>query len=109
MGVSESALETLVLQVLADAGLPMPTLQLVVRDGDRFVARLDFAYRDERVAIEADGYRYHDGRRAFDADRARANELQSLGWRVLQVTSKHIERDPLGVASWVRRALTGYP
>jgi very-short-patch-repair endonuclease len=105
VGATESPLETRVLRVLRTAGLPVPALQYVVRDRGRFIARLDFAYPEERVAIEADGYRYHDGRREFDAERARGNLIQAMGWRVLRITSKHLEEDPDRVVAWVRRAL----
>jgi hypothetical protein len=106
VGVTESPLETEVLKLLRSAGLPIPMLQYVVRDGERFVGRVDFAYREERVAIEADGFRHHHGRQEFDRDRARANELQALGWGVLRITSKHLEEDPGAVVEWVRRALS---
>lgn len=105
IGVTESPLETEVLRILRNAGLPIPMLQYVVQDGDRFIARLDFAYPDPLVAIEADGFRYHDDRREFDHERARGNEIQAMGWRVLRVTSTHLEQDPDGVVAWVRRAL----
>jgi very-short-patch-repair endonuclease len=109
LGVTESPLESHVLKALKKAGLPIPKLQYEVRDGDRFVARLDFAYPEQRLAIEADGFRYHADRRAFDGDRARANELQARGWLILRVTSKHLQEDPEGVAAWVRKALSRYP
>lgn len=108
-GVTDSSLEDDVIRLLADAGLPKPQLQYILRDGDRFVARLDFAYPDQRVAIEADGFRYHADRHAFDHDRARANAVQALGWRVLRVTAKHLEQDPEAVSTWVRQALSRYP
>lgn len=106
VGVTESPLEAAVLKLIRDAGLPIPTLQYEVRNGDRFVARVDFAYPDERVAIEADGFRFHDDRRGFDEERARGNELEAMGWRVLRVTSRHVEEDPEGVTAWVHRALS---
>lgn len=109
VGVTDSPLETQVLRLLREEGLPIPMLQCVVRDGDRFVARVDFAYPDERIAIEADGFRYHDDRRTFDDERARGNELEALGWRVLRVTSQHLDQDPASVAAWVRRALSAGP
>lgn len=108
IGVTESPLETDVLKVLARAGLAMPMLQYVVRDGDRFVGRVDLAYPEHRVAIEVDGFRYHDDRRSFDAERARGNDLQALGWLVLRVTAKHLKEDPDAVGAWVRRALNRY-
>ena len=105
IGVTESPLETQLLKRFREAGLPIPMLQYVLRDGDRFVGRLDFAYPEERVAIEADGFRYHDTRASFDAERTRTNEIQALGWRLLRVTSKHLEEDPESVVKWVRQAL----
>ena len=94
------------LKLLRDADLPRPMLQYEVYDGDRFVARPDFAYPEHRVAIEADSFRYHDTRQSFDAERARGNELLALGWQVLRVTAKHLAEDPDGVATWVRKALS---
>jgi hypothetical protein len=106
IGATDSPLETQVLRLLREEGFPIPMLQYVVRDADRFVARVDFAYPDERVAIEADGFRYHDDRRGFDDERARGNQLEAMGWRVLRVTSQHLEAHGESVAEWVRRALS---
>lgn len=105
VGVTESPLEMRVLRMLREAGLPIPMLQYVVRHDDRFIARVDLAYPEKLVAIEADGFRYHNGRQPFDRDRARGNELAVLGWQVLRVTSTHLDEDPDAVAQWVRRAL----
>jgi hypothetical protein len=107
-GVTESPLEDQVLRLLEDADLPTPMLQYVVREGNLFVARPDFAYPDQLVAIEAEGFRYHGHRQAFDGDRARGNELEARGWHVLRITSKHLMEDPGGVVAWVRRALGRY-
>jgi very-short-patch-repair endonuclease len=38
-------------------------------------------------AIELDGWTWHGSRTAFDADRARANELEAAGWHVFRFTS----------------------
>ncbi len=107
-GLTESPLESDMLNLLKDRDMPMPKLQYEVWQWERFIARLDFAYPEQRVAIEVDGFRYHDGRQAFDADRARSNEIQAMGWLVLRITSKHLEEDPDGVVAWVRRALSRY-
>ena len=42
--------------------------------------------------LEADGWRCHGPRAAFDADRIRANELVLLGWTVLRFTSAMTDR-----------------
>jgi uncharacterized protein DUF559/transcriptional regulator with AbiEi antitoxin domain of type IV toxin-antitoxin system len=105
IGVTESELETSLLPLIKEAGLPLPMLQYEVWDGERLVGRVDFAYPDERVAIEADGFQFHDRRDSFDSERARGNALEALGWRVLRITSKHIEEYPNEVADWIARAL----
>lgn len=109
VGVTESPLETLVLKLLRSRRLQIPMLQYEVSDGERFVGRLDFAYPNAKVGIEADGFRYHDSRSAFDAERFRGNELQALGWRIVRITAKHIDEHPEEVAEWVRRALDRAP
>ncbi len=103
--MTESPLETQALKLLKSAGVPIPMLQYVVKQHGRFVARLDLAYPEKRVALEIDGFRFHDTRESFDAERARGNELQAIGWKVLRITSQHLERSPDEVAQWVRRAL----
>ena len=50
--------------------------------------RIDLCYPDAMVAIEYDGWDFHKGRRAFDLDRARANDLVVVGFQVLRFTSK---------------------
>lgn len=105
VGLTESPLETDVLRLLRNAGLPIPMVQYEIKDDRGVIARLDFAYPDEKVAIEADGFRYHDRRGGFDRERARGNEIESMGWAVLRITAAHIARDPNGVVRWVQRAL----
>jgi len=84
--IPESVLETRLLRALRDAGLPEPVPQFRVRDGGRVVAVVDFAYPRERVAIEADGFRWHGRRARWKHDLARGNALTALGWRVIHVT-----------------------
>jgi putative AbiEi antitoxin of type IV toxin-antitoxin system/uncharacterized protein DUF559/transcriptional regulator with AbiEi antitoxin domain of type IV toxin-antitoxin system len=105
LGVTESPLEAQALTLLRSAGLPIPMLQYIVEEDGRFVARLDLAYPEKRVALEIDGFRFHDTRESFDTERARGNELQAIGWKVLRLTSQHLERSPEEVAEWIRRAL----
>jgi very-short-patch-repair endonuclease len=50
--------------------------------------RIDLCYPELRIAIEFDSWQFHSGRRAFDEDRARANQLVLLGFVVLHFTSK---------------------
>jgi very-short-patch-repair endonuclease len=51
--------------------------------------RLDFAYPEERIAIEFDGFAEHGLLRStFDDDRVRGNALALAGWLVLHFTSR---------------------
>ena len=83
-GLAESPQETRLRLVLHRAGMP-PVAQYRIHDGDGFVARVDFAYPDLRLAIEYDGL-WHADRRVFLEDRRRLNRLTAAGWIVLHVT-----------------------
>jgi very-short-patch-repair endonuclease len=83
----DSDLETYVWQVLIDAGLPAAARQhRVVVGGQPY--KIDLAYPDLRIAIEADGFDPHRSRTAFDSDRERQNDLIGAGWSVLRFTSR---------------------
>jgi predicted transcriptional regulator of viral defense system len=92
--VPQSVLETRMLRVLMRAGLPKPALQHEIRDRGRLVAIVDFAYPDVRLAIEADGYRWHTGRARWRTDLQRRNRMTALGWRIVHVTWDDLERAP---------------
>lgn len=102
----ESALERKVWKVLARSGLPPPVPQYVIRNGNEFVARVDFAYPAERVAIEVDGYRWHSGRAAWARDLSRRNLLTELGWLVIHVTHADATERPDEIVRRVRRLLS---
>ncbi|MDQ1431149.1 MAG: hypothetical protein QOF40_1751 [Actinomycetota bacterium] len=83
----ESDPEKRIAELLVRAGLPSPTRQHRVRLGTRTV-RIDLCYPSAKIAIEYDSWVFHNGRQAFDDDRARANELVILGFIVLRFTSQ---------------------
>jgi very-short-patch-repair endonuclease len=92
--------------VLNAAGIP-PTLHhlVTVETGDTF--ELDWAYPSARVGLEVDGYGIH--LRSFDAfekDRFRRNEIEVVGWHVLNFTRRMVRNRPSQVVDQVRRALT---
>jgi very-short-patch-repair endonuclease len=60
---------------------------------------VDFLWRDQRVVVEVDGYRYHSDRRRFESDRRRDADLQAHGYAVLRVTWRQLRREPLFVAA----------
>jgi very-short-patch-repair endonuclease len=90
---TESALETMAWQLFCDEGIELPQRQHNVRDADgKFVARVDFAFVEARVAVEADGYGSHSKPRDWRRDRARQNALVMLGWIVYRVTWDDVTR-----------------
>jgi very-short-patch-repair endonuclease len=104
---TESALEAKVWRLLVQAGLPRPTRQYEVRDeGGRFVARLDFAYPNARLAIEADGYRFHSSRSDWRRNVTRHNALTELGWTLLHATWEDAHRPGGELYARVRAFLT---
>jgi very-short-patch-repair endonuclease len=99
---AESPLETKTLQLLRRAGLPNPQRQYEMKDGDRFVARVDFAYPTWRIAIEVDGYAYHSSRSRWESALLRRNALEAAGWKVVHVTPEQIRTNPRQVIETIR-------
>jgi very-short-patch-repair endonuclease len=60
--------------------------QFVVRDDSGFVARVDFAWPEQKVAVEYEGV-WHGERQNVAKDRRRLNKLTAAGWRVVFVTA----------------------
>ena len=83
-GLAASPQETRLRLLVHRSPLPAPVAQHVVRHRGRFVARLDLAWPEHRVALEYEGA-WHTTRVA--ADRRRIEALQAAGWRVLFVTA----------------------
>jgi hypothetical protein len=101
----ESPLESAVLGLLRDHGLPLPIPQHRVMDGGDPVARLDLAYPELRLGIEVDGYRWHAGHERWANDLRRENRLKLLGWTLLRFSWSDVTERPETVASQVRMAL----
>ncbi len=102
-GRAESPQETRLRLLLARAGLPPPAAQFTVRDAAGFVARVDLAWPDRRVAVEYDGA-WHAEPRQFARDRRRLNRLQAAGWTVVFVTAADLHR-PAEVLTRLRAVL----
>ena len=89
----ESILEDDAARHFAAAGIALEP-QVEVWDGGFLVARLDFADRRRKLAIEIDGFRWHEGRAAQTRDRRRDRELRRLGWTVLRFTTDDVRQRP---------------
>ncbi|MBY8874859.1 hypothetical protein K7640_23815 [Micromonospora sp. PLK6-60] len=86
------------------AGLPRPQTQWIVTAAGRFVARLDLAWPEFKVAVEYDG-QWHDEPGQLHRDRRRLNRLLGDDWIVLHVTSRRLRDDFDGFLAEVRAAL----
>ena len=106
LGTTDSALETMLLRVLLDSGLPHPVSQFELVHGGERIGRFDFAYPEQAVIIEADSERWHMRRDRFVNDRTRRDRAEAIGWSVFEFTHHHITRQKGFVATTVGSALS---
>jgi very-short-patch-repair endonuclease len=102
---TESALETRLGRVIRKSALPRPVRQHSVWQGATFVARVDYAYPEIRLAVEGDGYRYHTGRAAWRRDLERMNALIAAGWVVLRFTWDDVVHRSASVVTEIENTL----
>ena len=106
--VCGSVLESRVRLLLIGAGLDGFTTQRQMYDEHgRLLARVDFCWEEQRVALEADGRRFHDKDTIVSLDRQKNNELQRVGWRIIRVTWDDVVNRPEQVVQMVRDFLMG--
>lgn len=104
MGKEESELEKRFTALTRRFGLPAFSLQHEVWESGRFVARIDAAYPELKLAVEVDGFEHHSSPDAFQRDRTRQNRLVALGWTVLRFTWNDVVKHPAEVAKTVGQA-----
>jgi len=105
----ESELELRLVEIIRHAGLPTPDLQNRLPFRSTVRGRVDMAYPEHRLIVEADGKRWHARERDFISDRRRDNLAQLAGWRVLRFTWQDVTEDPASVVRVLRTALRGGP
>jgi very-short-patch-repair endonuclease len=91
-GLAESPQETRLRLLVHRSSLPCPVAQHRIEHAGQFVARVDFAWPEAKVALEYDGL-WHADPVQFAKDRARLNRLQAAGWRIVFVTAADL-RNP---------------
>jgi very-short-patch-repair endonuclease len=92
-GFTRSGGEKRMLAALADVGVRRPVV-------NNFIAgyELDFYWEDERFAVELDSWEHHRGRRSFEEDRKRQEELAMAGIETIRITGTRLRREPRKVA-----------
>jgi very-short-patch-repair endonuclease len=88
--MTRSEAEARLLALIRAARLPAPETN--VRIGGYEV---DFLWREQRLVVEVDGFAYHSTREAFERDRRKDADLQTLGLRTTRVTYRQIAHEPL--------------
>jgi hypothetical protein len=102
--ITDSDFELLALAVFAEHDLPVPVLHYRVLDDGRFVAEVDLAYPELRIAIELDGA-VHLQADVRERDLPRQNDLVLLGWTVLRFSWHRFVEHPEQVVAEVRAAI----
>lgn len=102
--VPQTLFESRLLRAIRRAGLPLPVPQYEIWEAGRLIAIPDFAYPELKIAIEADGRRWHSGKR-WSRDLARRNALTTRGWRIIHVTWDALHHRPDTVIADIVAAL----
>jgi hypothetical protein len=91
---AESPMESEARLGMIDGGLPIPELQYEIVDGNGRLRRVDFAWPDERVAVEYDGIDWHSSADAMRRDRERTAALLDVGWMVIAIVFEDVRYRP---------------
>jgi hypothetical protein len=90
--LAESPMESEARLAMFDGGLPAPTLQYEIIDGNGELRRVDFAWPEQRVAVEYDGLDWHSDPEAMRRDRRRRAALEDLGWVVISIVFEDVRK-----------------
>jgi very-short-patch-repair endonuclease len=96
---TRSHLEEAFLKLCDDHGIPRPQTNTVIEG-----ILCDFAWPEQRLIVEVDGYTFHRAPSVFVTDRERDVELTTRGWRVLRFAYAHVLDRPRWVAAKIRLA-----
>jgi very-short-patch-repair endonuclease len=104
--VPGSPFERRFIQFLDRRRLPVAERQFDIHDHEgNFVARVDFAYPELKVAIECDGRKHHFGLGDWEHDVVRRSKLAALGWLVIHVSWHMLVHEPDEVERLIRGAI----
>jgi very-short-patch-repair endonuclease len=102
---AESPPESRVRYVLLEAGMVCAVQHDVHAEDGRWIARVDLAIPELKIAIEYDGREVHERQDVFVRDRRRQNALVEAGWVVLRFTAADMRDHGAGVVSVVAAAV----
>jgi very-short-patch-repair endonuclease len=94
---TRSKLERTFLKLCRDHGIARPEVNVLIEG-----YLVDFVWRERRLIVEVDGYRYHRSPRKFESDREQDVVLSTKGWQTLRFTWRQLEHRAAWVAAAVR-------
>jgi very-short-patch-repair endonuclease len=102
--IAHSYLERRFLALVRRAALPLPRTQITFHL--ERVVRVDAVWENEWVVAEVMGHRFHCTALDLQRDAQRRNELQDVGFEVLEFPTVEIARRPAAVVGRLARVLT---
>jgi very-short-patch-repair endonuclease len=99
-GFTRSRAERLLRRLLRAARLPEPTFNAPFHQYE-----LDCVWPKQRLVVEVDGYGPHGHRAAFERDRRKDMALTAAGYRVIRVSWRQLNEEPLAVVAVIATAL----
>ena len=100
--MTRSEKERALLRLLAQAQLPKPLTNVHVHG-----YLVDVYWPEHGLVLEFDGWSAHGHRLAFESNRKRDQVLLAHGVRVMRVTGRHLEHEPIAVVARIAQALRG--
>ncbi|MDQ3679804.1 MAG: endonuclease domain-containing protein [Actinomycetota bacterium] len=104
-GIPTGRLEHEMQLLLRRGDVPAPVCQFAAPWRTAGRQRVDFAWPDQRLILEADGRRWHTRDADFIRDRARDREAVTAGWKVLRVTWEDVRDRSTEIVTQVRACL----
>jgi very-short-patch-repair endonuclease len=98
---SRSKYERILRRLIRAAELPQPEMNLPLHG-----LKVDCMWRELRLVVEVDGYRYHGSRAKFESDRRRDAILKAAGWVVVRVTPRQLDHEPFAVIARLAQAIS---
>jgi hypothetical protein len=97
---TRSELERRLLGLCMETELPLPAMNVMVEGFE-----VDAFWPSARLAVELDGFEFHRTRAAFERDRKRDAALQLAGHRIIRLTHRRMEHEPVTVIEELRSLL----
>ncbi len=85
---SKSDLESALLDLVREAGLPLPSLNVLVEG-----YLVDAYWPPARLVVELQSYEHHAHRQAFDRDYSKLGRLTMAGYQVLPLTDRQLKQE----------------